>query len=135
MPPPASFKWTHTILPARRLCLMRFYGNVTLADITRGVERLWSDPAYDPFFNGIVSLEGVTTRAGLDELQALIVFLQKRGSSAGQWVVVFTEPKPTALGIMFKAAWKGPFNIEVVSTWEAACRFLRVDLPVFAPGG
>ena len=134
MSDPASSKWTYSIRPAQRLCLMRFYGNVTLTDITRGIEQLRADPAYDPFFNGIVNLEGVTTRAGLDELRALIAFLQKRRSSAGQWVVIFTEPKPTALGMMFKAAWKGPFNIEVVSTWEAACRFLRVDRPACARG-
>lgn len=134
-PSPAPAKHAYTILPAQRLILFRFRGYVTLADITRGVEQLWADPAYDPFYNGIVNLEGVTTRAGLDELQALIAFLQKRRSSAGQWVVVFTEPKGTTLGMLFKAAWRGSFNIEVVSTWQAACRFLRVDVPAFAPGG
>jgi hypothetical protein len=128
-------KFSYSILPEQKLCLLRFAGHVSLGHVTRGVQQLWADPAYDPFFNGIVNLEGVTTRAGLDELQSLITFFQQRRSSAGQWVVVFTEPKPTALGMMFKAAWKGSFNIEVVSTWEAACRFLRVDLPAFAPGG
>lgn len=132
---PASTKFAYTILPARRLCLLRYCGVITLDDVTRGVEQLWTDPGYDPFFNGIVNLEGVTTRAGIGELQRLIAFLQKRNSSAGQWVVIFSEPKITALGLMFKAAWMGPFNIEVVSTWEAACRFLRVDLPAFAPAG
>ena len=135
MASPESTKHSISILPERRLILLRFRGYVTLADIQRGVEQLWADPAYDRFYNGIVNLEGVTTRAGLDELQALIRFLQKRSLSVGQWVVVFTEPKTTALGMMFKAAWSGSFNIEIVSTWEAACRFLRVDLPAFAPEG
>ncbi|AOS45415.1 hypothetical protein Verru16b_02496 [Lacunisphaera limnophila] len=135
MPATLAPKFTYRILTAQRLCLLRFSGSVSLSDVTRGVVQLWADPDFDPFFNGIVNLDGVTTRAGLGELQSLIDFLQKRSASAGQWVVVFSEPKPTALGLMFKAAWLGPFNIEVVSTWEAACRFLDVDLPAFAPGG
>jgi hypothetical protein len=135
MPATLAPKFSYRILRDQRLCLVRFSGVVSLGDITRGVAQLWADPAFDPFFNGMVNLDGVTTRAGLGELQSLIDFLQKRSASAGQWVVVFSEPKPTALGLMFKAAWLGPFNIEVVSTWEAACRFLDVDLPAFAPGG
>jgi len=133
MPLPEPVKFSYLLMPEQRLCLLRFRGGVSLGDITRGLERLWADPAYDPLFNGIVNLKGVTTRAGLDELQSLIGFLQQRPSSAGQWVAVFSEPKPTALGLMFKAAWKGAFHIEIVSTWEAACRHLRVNLPAFAP--
>jgi hypothetical protein len=130
LPEPAKF--TYLLMPAERVCLLRFNGSISLGDVTRGIERLWADPGYDPLFNGIVNLEGVTTRAGLDDLQALISFLHKRSSSSGRWVAVFSEPKPTALAMMFKAAWKGAFNIEIVSTWEAACRHLRVNLPAFA---
>lgn len=131
----AAAKHTHTILPEQRLILCRFRGQVTLADILRGVEALWADPAFNPEFNGIANLEGVTTRAGVEDLQALIAFFEKRNASRGRWAVVFSEPKPTALGMIFKAAWPGPFNIEVVSTWEAACRFLHVEIPAFAPRG
>ncbi len=126
-------KHAFTILREQRLILCRFRGYVTLADVKEATEALWAAPGYDPSFNGIVNLEGVTTRAGLDELQALIGFLRNRASSTGHWVVVFTEPKAATLGMLFKVAWPGPFRIEVVSTWEAACRFLKVDLPVFAP--
>jgi hypothetical protein len=126
---PASDKFSYNFAPAHRLCLVRFSGSVSLSDITAGLEKLWGDPDYDPGFNGIVTLDGVTTRAGLDELQALITFLHGRRSSDGRWVAVFSEPKPTALGMMFKAAWRGSFNIEIVSTWEAACRLLQVNIP------
>lgn len=135
MPTHDSLKFVYTIIPAQRLALLRFSGSVTLGDVIRGIERIRADPRYDPHFNGIVNMEGVTTRAGISELQALLSFLEKRHSSVGQWVVVFSEPKTTALGMMFKAAWFGPFNIEIVSTWEAACRFLRVQLPAYAPEG
>jgi hypothetical protein len=134
MSQPEPQKFICTVMPAQRLCLVRFNGSVSLGDITRGTQQLWGHPDYDPSFNGIVNLEGVTTRAGLDELQALISFLKNQRSSDGRWVAVFSEPKPTALGMMFKAAWKGAFNIEIVSTWEAACRHLHVDLPAYASG-
>jgi hypothetical protein len=124
-----AYKCQHTILPDRHLILVNFTGPLSLADITRGIERLWDDPLYDAGYNGIVNLERATIRAGIEDVRALIRFLQHRKTSFSHWAVVFTEPKATALAMVFKAAWRGSFKLEIVSTWEAACRFLSVDLP------
>jgi hypothetical protein len=130
MPAPVAPKSCHhQILPTQGLTLMRFTGTVSLGDVTRGIERLQADPLYDPRYNGIVNLAGVTTRARLDDLRALLAYLEKRRTGSGQWAVIFTEPKLVALALCFKVAWRGAFRIEIVSTWEAACRCLGVTLP------
>jgi hypothetical protein len=124
-------KSSHVIMPEKRLILMRFTGAVSLADITQRTEQLWNDALYDPSYCGIVTLERAKVRASIEDVRALIAFLQNTRASSSYWAVVFAEPKATALAMVFKAAWRGSFKLEIVSTWEAACRFLHVDLPAY----
>jgi len=130
MPTKQSFmKFTYEILPERRLNVLRFSGSVSLKDVLAGTRKLWADERYDPHFNGIVDLQGVTTQATMDDVRALVSFLQEDGTSRGRWAAIFTEPKPTALAMLFKVACPAFLTMEVVSTWEAACHYLRVELP------
>jgi hypothetical protein len=123
-------KFSYSIHPDRKLNVLRFSGAITIADITRSTEQLWADPLYDRTYNGIVNLQGVTTpRAGLEDIKALLAFYRHDKTSVGWWTAIFSEPKPTALALIFKAALTGPFRLEIVSTWEAACRFLEMDVP------
>ena len=100
---PASAKSSHLILPEQRLILVRFTGAVSLSDITRCVEELWSDALYDPTYNGIVNLDRATIRAGIEDVRSLISFLRNNRASSSIWAVVFSEPKATALAMVF---WK-----------------------------
>ncbi|MEJ1974597.1 MAG: hypothetical protein WDM96_19790, partial [Lacunisphaera sp.] len=125
-------KFTYTILPERRLNILRFKGSVSVQDITTVLQQFWADRRYNPEFNGIVSLEGVTTRAKMEDLKVLLDFLENRRQSVGWWAAILTEPKATALALIFKAAFHGSFNLEIVSDWEGACRFLQVDMPAEA---
>jgi hypothetical protein len=123
-------KFSYDILPERHLAILRFKGSITLKDVLGGIRQLWADPRYQPAFDGIVDLEGVTTQARIGDITALIVFLQQeKSTSQGRWAAIFTEPKPTALALIFKVACHAAFTLEVVSTWEAACNFVRVQLP------
>jgi len=122
-------KFTYTILPERRLSILRFKGSVAVKDVTAAIDQFWNDQHYNAEFNGIVSLEGVTTRAKIEDLKVLLNYLETNRKSVGWWAAIMTEPKATALALIFKAAFHGSFNLEIVSDWEAACRFLQVDLP------
>lgn len=124
-------KFSYEIYPQLRLNILRFSGAITVGDIVRGINQLWADSRYDPTFNGIVNLEGTTTpRAGLDDVKSLLAFLRDHEKiSTSRWAAIFTEPKPTALAMILKAALPGPINLEIVSTWEAACHVLQVNLP------
>jgi|SRR6478609_2007833 hypothetical protein len=122
-------KFSYTILPERRLSILRFKGSVSVQDITTVVQQFWADTRYHPEYNGIVCLEGVTTRAKVEDLKVLLDFLEGQRRSVGWWAAIMTEPKATALALIFKAAFHGSFNLEIVSDWEAACRFLQVEIP------
>lgn len=122
-------KFSYTILPERRLSILRFKGSVSVQDVMTVIQQFWADERYNPEYNGIVSLEGVTTRAKIEDLKALLDFLEGHRKSVGWWAAILTEPKATALALIFKAAFHGSFNLEIVADWEAACRFLQVDLP------
>ncbi len=125
-------KFSYTILPERRLNILRFKGSVSVQDVTTVLQQFWADARYNPEYNGIVSLEGVTTRAKMEDLKVLLDFLENRRQSVGWWAAILTEPKATALALIFKAAFHGSFNLEIVADWEAACRFLQVDMPAEA---
>jgi len=122
-------KFSYTILPERRLNMLRFKGSVAVQDVLAAIQQFWADERYNPEFNGIVCLEGVTTRAKIEDLRGLLEFLEGNRKSTGGWAAILTEPKATALALIFKAAFQGSFNLEIVSDWEAACRYLQVDLP------
>jgi len=122
-------KFSYTILPERRLNILRLKGSVSIQDVVTVIQQFWADERYNPEYNGIVSLEGVTTRAKIEDLKVLLNFLEERRESVGWWAAILTEPKATALALIFKAAFQGSFNLEIVSDWEGACRFLQVDLP------
>lgn len=128
----SSTKFSYNIIPEKRLAILRFNGSVSVADVTEATEQVWADSRYDPSYNGIVSLEGVTTRAKVEDLKQLLDLLENEHTSTGFWAAILTEPKPMALALIFKAVFQGALRLEVVSSWEAACRFLQIDLP---PGG
>jgi|SRR6478609_7402909 len=125
-------KFSYTILPERRLNILRFKGSVSVQDVTTVIQQFWADTRYNAEYNGIVSMEGVTTRAKMEDLKVLLDFLEGSRKSVGWWAAILTEPKATALALIFKAAFHGSFNLEIVSDWEAACRFLQVDMPAEA---
>jgi hypothetical protein len=122
-------KFSYRILPEQRLNILRFSGSVSVADVTRHIQQFWADSEYNPEYNGIVDLEGVTTRAKVEDLKALLDFLENQKTGTGWWAAIFTEPKPTALALIFKATFAGTFKLEIVSSWQAACKFLQIDLP------
>jgi hypothetical protein len=122
-------KFSYAILPDKRLSILRFRGSVTIPELKSAAEEFWADRRYDPSFDGIADLNGVTTRVKLEDLRLLLHFLENRRKAAGRWAVVFSDPKPMALGLIFKAAFNGTFKIEIVSSWEAACSWLNVDAP------
>lgn len=118
-------RFSYRILPEKRLAILRFRGSLSVTDITQSVEAFWQDQAYTPELNGIVRLERVTTKARVEDLKVLLDFLESRPNTQGSWAAVFTDPKATALALMFKAVFRASFALEIVSSWEAAQDFLR----------
>src|SRR5689334_12863500 len=107
-------KFSYDILPERHLAILRLKGSITLKDVLRGIRQLSADPRYKPAYDRIVDLEGVTTQPPIGDITPLIVFLQQeKSTSQGRWAAIFTEPKPTALALIFKVACHAAFTLEV----------------------
>jgi hypothetical protein len=120
-------KFSYKILPERRLNVLRYAGAVSVSDVMRVTQEFWADERFNPEFNGIVDLEATTTRAKVGDLKSLLDFLESNRRSTGWWVAILTDPKTAALAIIFKAALNSSFRLEIVNSWEAACKFLQID--------
>jgi len=122
-------RFSYNILPERRLNLLRFSGSISLADIKRATEQFWADARFHPEYTGVADMSDIVPRVKIEDLKALLEYLETNHRSVGRWVVILTEPKPTALALIFKAAFRGRFQLEVVSSWSAAAHFLQMELP------
>jgi len=123
-------KFSYEILPEKRLIHLRFEGVFTLQELLTGVELMWSDERYRPDYEGIVDLTDTSVGVDLTDFRALIEFLRnEQRTSKSRWAAVVTTPLAAACALLYKQACAAPHTLEVFSTWEAACRFLKIDLP------
>jgi hypothetical protein len=124
-------KFHYQIIPERRLILQRLAGPVSLPELRAATERLWADPAYSPDYDGIVDLSGANTaKVSIDDLRVLIdLMLRSRHTSTGRWCAVAAGPLTTACAMIYRQALAARHSLEIFSSWEAASRFLGVDLP------
>lgn len=117
------------IWPERRLVIQRISGVVAVREIIAAIQLLWNDARFRGDFNGIIDLRRCTTTAGQADFRILVEFLKQDCPARGHWVALLDDPKSTALALLFKALNPGPFSFDVCSTWETACRHLRIELP------
>jgi hypothetical protein len=121
--------FTYDILPERRLIRQRFAGSTSLADVRAALRRLWADPLYSKNYDGIVDLSATTVGISMEDLRALIGFLQESDQmSTGRWGAVVSSPLTTACAMIYQRALAPRHEFEVFATWEAACGFLGVEL-------
>ena len=91
--------------------------------------RLWADPLYSKNYDGIVDLSATTVGISMEDLRALIGFLQENDQmSTGRWGAVVSSPLTTACAMIYQRALAPRHEFEVFATWEAACGFLGVAL-------
>lgn len=121
--------FAYRIFPEKRCIVQCFWGDVSLRDVIECSKSMWADAAYDPAFDGISDLRGCTTRAVPSDVPALIAFLRNPQASSGRWATIFTDPRGTALTMLFKNAIFPKLWIEIYSSWEGACKALNLNLP------
>ena len=119
--------FNYLIIPGQSLIALKFTGEITLEDVISGSEKMWGDPEYDKTFNIISDLSEITARAVPSDVTKLVEFYKRPETSEGSWAMIFSEPKSTALGFLFRSAAIIQRRIGVFSTWGAACQFLGVD--------
>jgi hypothetical protein len=120
----------YTILPEKRCIAMRYTGTITLADVIASTRKLWADPLYDRAYNGISDISRALPGGHVDEVHALLDFFKRPETSAGRWAVITTDPKFTALALLFKSSSYSKPWIEMFTSWESACAFLNTEIPI-----
>lgn len=102
---------------------------MTADDMAKSTELLWADPLYDKSYIGVCDLTRASISMHASEIPALVSFFNNPQTSSGRWAVIVSEPKSTALGMLFKASAVARPWIEIFTSWESACAFLQADLP------
>ncbi|MGH8047876.1 MAG: hypothetical protein ACREKL_11570, partial [Chthoniobacterales bacterium] len=108
----------YVILPEHRCIAIRYTGTITLPDVIASTKELWADPLYDKTYNGITDLSRATAGGSVEEIAPLVDFYKHPETSTGRWAVIFTEPKFTALGLLFKSSSYAKPWIELFTSWE-----------------
>lgn len=125
--------FSYEIHPDRRVIVQRFAGQFSLADLLAAVRRLWADPLYSKSYDGIVDLSETSMGISMEDLRALIGFLQQRPeTSTGRWGAVASSPLTTACAMIYRRAAAPRHQFEVFSSWAAACDFLGHQVPPLA---
>ena len=121
-------KFSYAIDSQRHLIFQAYEGDFTLEQHIACTLRLWSDPAYDRTFNGIIDLSAMNSSAGLANLQPLMEFLKNDPRlSKGRWAAIVSTPVVTAGSLVYKRSMAPQHMFEVFSTWESACTFLQIE--------
>lgn len=122
--------FSYEILPEKGTILLRCQGHFTFEQLRAGIERLWSDPRYRVDYDGIADLTDTSVGVSLSDLRALLDFLRNEArTSTGRWAAVAVSPLAAACAVLYQQACAQRHTCEVFSTWDAACRYLEVELP------
>ena len=124
----------YDIFPEHRAVIVRYQGTFTLHDLTVCAETLWSDPRYSRSFDGLADISAASVHVAMNDFRPLVEFVRHNDrTSEGRWAAIATTPLATACGYIYQRALASRHSFEIFSTWEGACRFLKLDLPPTVP--
>jgi hypothetical protein len=119
-------KFTFVIIPEEQLLIERIEGDVTLEDLFELTPKVWSEPQYQKELSAVIDIRLATLKISTSEMSRLTDFLISSGKSAtGDLALVVKERMETAMSYMFEKQMMHKRNVAVVSTVEAAYRFLE----------
>lgn len=118
----------YVILPELRCIALRCKGTLSLSNLMDCSEKLWGDPLYDKSYTGIADFSHATIDVQASDIPLLVDFYKRPQTSTGRWAVVVSDPKSTALILIFKASASTQPWFEIFTSWESSCTFLRVNI-------
>lgn len=129
--PPRRMNYGHVILPKQHVIYQVFEGSFTAEQLIACVRRLWNDPAYSKHYHGIADISRMVGGTSLERLVEIVIFLKDQPQlSQGRWAVITSTPIVTAAAMVYKREMAARHPFGVFSTWESACAFLQLDMPV-----
>ncbi|MGH8047290.1 MAG: hypothetical protein ACREKL_08585 [Chthoniobacterales bacterium] len=116
----------YNILPAERMIVVRFRGEITEDDVIEASRMICSDTRYRHGFDGLIDLAEITNAVTPAHIEELVEYsLSKRKHGHGKWAVIVSTPAATAYAMIYqkKVADKHPFAI--FCSFEGAAEFLK----------
>ena len=115
-----------------QLILERFNNKVNFDLIKNASEAIWSDPHYNPYFNGLVDIRGCKVDADLTDLsKAAFFFLKNAHTAKGLIVILADQNQSIAKSFIFNNKVNKFMNIHVVSSLSEAMKNLGVPVEVY----
>ena len=64
-----NFKYV--VIPEQRLIALKYFGELSLSEVTRSSELIWQNPCFDRHFSIITDLSEITARAHVRDVPRL----------------------------------------------------------------
>lgn len=120
----------YEIYPEKRAVVATFRGHFSRQALEAAIGRLWSDPRYRTDYVGIVDISHGSVGIAIEDFRAVVGWVRSHErTSAARWAALASSPYATACALLYRRAISDRQDFQVFSTWEAACRFIEVDLP------
>ena len=119
---------TVEVFPDDQLVVVKYRGDVRMADVVKLTQEMVSLPGYSPSFNGVTDHRGVNLLVTQEEIRAFSRDAISNEVSLGTWCLICDAPLTTAFMLIFKSQLESRHPVEIVSTVDAASYRLGVDL-------
>jgi len=117
--------YTYRILAEHKLIIEEVRGEVTVAELAKKADALFSDPNYQNDFTGLADYRGAVSRMTKVELYAFADLINQTNKfGEARWAILADDPIVVALSQLFKQRVKHAENIEVFTTAQAASLYL-----------
>jgi hypothetical protein len=118
-------EYTYQIIPQHELVVERLTGEITVGELVLKTQTVFSDPLYDPTYNGAMDLRKAESRMSKVELYgfaSLISESEMFGQS--KWAIIADDPIVVALSHIFQQRIPDQTSIEIFCTVKAAADFI-----------
>ena len=119
-------EYTYQIIPEHQLVVEKLRGEVTVEGLALKTQTVFSDPLYQPIYNGVMDLRKAVshmTKVELYGFASLISETEMFGQS--KWAIIANDPIVVALSQIFQHRLPDQTTIAIFCTVEAAAKFIN----------
>lgn len=118
-------QYTYQIVPEHQLVVEKLTGEITVEELALKTQTVFSDPLYQPTYNGVMDLRKAVSRMSKVELYdfaSLIGETEMFGQA--KWAIIADDPIVVALTQIFQHRIPDQNTLDVFCTVEAAAKFI-----------
>lgn len=118
-------EYTYQIIPKHQLVVEKLTGEVTVEELALKTQTVFSDPLYQPTYNGVMDLRKAVSRMSKVELYGFASLISETDMfGQSKWAIIADDPIVVALSQIFQHRIPDQSIIGIFSTVEAAASFI-----------